>query len=153
MNENIVNNLPDTLNDLSGTLENLAGETTAAVTENLGGALSLERWAYAGRMTLIGMVMIFAVLAILWGVLVIFEKVLSKDKPKASNVAVAAPTPVADPVPVVSTSDDEITVAVIAAAVAAYMADTGESEAVYDGGFRVVSFRRVQGGKAWNSKN
>lgn len=145
----------DTITNLTENLENLADISPETVVDGLGGALSLERWAYAGRMTLIGMVMIFAVLAILWGVLVIFEKLMSKDRPKASNVAVAAPapTPVADPVPVVSTSDDEITVAVIAAAVAAYMADTGESEAVYNGGFRVVSFRRVQGGKAWNSKN
>ena len=42
--------------------------------------------------------------------------------------------------------------AVIAAAIAAYMADEGNTDAAYNGGFRVVSFRRVQGGKAWNSK-
>ena len=152
MNDTITN-LTENLTNLSP--ENLVENVVENVGGDLGGALSLERWAYAGRMTLIGMVMIFAVLAILWGVLVIFEKVLSKNVSKTVKTAPVspAPAPAAEPIPVASTSDDEITVAVIAAAVAAYMADAGESEAVYDGGFRVVSFRRVQGGKAWNSKN
>ncbi|MBQ7293778.1 MAG: OadG family protein [Clostridia bacterium] len=129
---------------------------TLAETDVLGGAFSLDRWAYAGRMTLIGMVMIFSVLAILWGVLVIFEKLMSKASPKPTAVEptpAPAVAPVVEEVPVASVAEDEIIAAVIAAAVAAYMADGGSAETVYNGGFRVVSFRRVQGGKAWNSKN
>ena len=122
----------------------------------LGGAMSLERWAYAGRMTLIGMVMVFSVLAILWGVLVIFEKAMTKGTSKKEKKVETAPvvTPVVEETPVpVASSDDEVIAAVIAAAVAAYLSDGGSEEAVYNGGFRVVSFRRVQGGKAWNSKH
>ena len=50
----------------------------------------------------------------------------------------------------VLTKDDGALVAVITAAVAAYMAESGET--VPEGGFRVVSFTRVRGGKPWNSK-
>ena len=122
--------------------------------ENLGGAFSPERLELAGQMTLLGMVMIFAVLATLWGVLVIFQKIMDRSAAKPAEAPKAAPAPVAaEPAPVVTSSDDEVIAAVIAAAVAAYMADGGDADTAYNGGFRVVSFRRVQGGKAWNSKH
>ena len=124
--------------------------------ENLGGAFSPERLELAGQMTLLGMVMIFAVLAILWGILVIFHKIMARDTetPTQAIKATPAPAPAAASVPVAAVSnDDEVIAAVIAAAVAAYMADEGNTETAYNGGFRVVSFRRVQGGKAWNSKH
>ena len=126
----------------------------ATATENLGGAFSPERWGYAGQMTLLGMVMIFLVLAILWGILAVFAKVMEKGSnvSAAKPVAVSAPAPAAKPAPAAASSDDEVIAAVIAAAVAAYMSAEGNNEAAYNGGFRVVSFRRVQGGKAWNSK-
>lgn len=113
-----------------------------------------ERWALAGQMTLLGMVMIFSVLALLWGVLIIFQKTMGREQsaPKTEEVKVEKPAPVVEEAPVVTSGDDEIIAAVIAAAVAAYMAEEGNTEAAYNGGFRVVSFRRVQGGKAWNSK-
>ena len=127
----------------------------ATVAEDLGGAFSAARWTYAGEMTLLGMVMIFLVLGALWGILAIFSRVMIQNAVKPASAPVApAPTPVvAEAAPVVSSSDDEVIAAVIAAAVAAYMADEGNTESAYNGGFRVVSFRRVQGGKAWNSKN
>ena len=124
--------------------------------ENLGGAFSPERLELAGQMTLLGMVMIFAVLGLLWGVLVVFQRIMTRDtaNPAEAPKAASAPAPVAEAVPVTAVSnDDEVIAAVIAAAVAAYMADEGNTEAAYNGGFRVVSFRRVQGGKAWNSKH
>lgn len=123
-------------------------------TENLGGAFSPERWAYAGQMTLLGMVMVFSVLAILWGVLAIFEKAMAQgtEKPAEKPAEVSVTAPVAEAAPVASSSDDEVIAAVIAAAVAAYMAAEGNTDGSYNGGFRVMSFRRVQGGKAWNSK-
>ena len=124
--------------------------------ENLGGAFSPERLELAGQMTLLGMVMIFAVLGLLWCVLAIFQRIMTRDtaKPVEAPKAAPAPAPVAEAAPVAAVSnDDEVIAAVIAAAVAAYMADEGNTEAAYNGGFRVVSFRRVQGGKAWNSKH
>ena len=124
--------------------------------ENLGGAFSPERLELAGQMTLLGMVMIFAVLGLLWGVLVVFQRIMTRDtaNPAEAPKAAPVPAPVAEAVPVTAVSnDDEVIAAVIAAAVAAYMAGEGNTEAAYNGGFRVVSFRRVQGGKAWNSKH
>ena len=113
----------------------------------MGGAFSAERLALAGQMTLIGMGMIFAVLSILWGVLAIFKLIFVKPAPKK-----AEPSPVVAPAPepVAEESNDEELIAVITAAVAAYRAS--EDPAATEGGFRVVSFRRANGGKAWNSK-
>jgi len=124
---------------------------------DMGGAFSPERLALAGQMTLIGMGMIFAVLAILWGVLAIFKLIFAKPEPKkakAEKKPAPAPAPVAEPTPVVAPavaaqSDDEL-VAVITAAVAAYIAT--EEPNAYQGGFRVVSFRRANGGRSWNAK-
>lgn len=122
--------------------------------ENLGGAFSPERLELAGQMTLLGMVMVFSVLAILWLILVVFQKVMARDAEMPVETSKPEPVPVAEPAPVAAVSNDnEVIAAVIAAAVAAYMADGGDAETVYNGGFRVVSFRRVQGGKAWNSKH
>lgn len=127
----------------------------AADYSNLGGAFSPERLELAGQMTLLGMVMIFSVLGLLWVVLAIFQRIMTGKTEKNAPVTnvVSTPAPVAEAVPVAASNDDEIIAAVIAAAVAAYMADEGNTEAAYNGGFRVVSFRRVQGGKAWNSKH
>ena len=134
----------------------LINKALSADYSNLGGAFSSERLALAGQMTLLGMVMIFSVLGLLWVVLAVFQKIMTRDTAKPAEAPKAAPAlaPVAETVPVAAVSnDDEVIAAVIAAAVAAYMADEGNADAAYNGGFRVVSFRRVQGGKAWNSKN
>ena len=48
----------------------------------------------------------------------------------------------------VSEANDAELVAIITAAVAAYMAEEGTE---YAGGFRVVSFKRVRGGRTWNA--
>ena len=77
---------------------------------------------------------------------------MSKESITPVEKPVSVPTPIVKTPPVAASSDDEVIAAVIAAAVAAYMADEGNTESAYSGGFRVVSFRRVQGGKAWNSK-
>ena len=104
---------------------------------------------------LLGMGMVFSVLAILWGILSIFKLVFVGKSPKAENPAAkkevkaepaAAPAPVSVPE---AQSNDEL-IAVLTAAVAAYMAEEGTP--VADGSFRVVSFRRVGGSRAWNSK-
>ncbi len=127
-------------------------KAVAEVDVSATGAFSPERLALAGEMTLLGMLMIFSVLSLLWAIIAIFSKVMENSAKKPA--AVAAPAPVLDTaLAVVQSNDDETIAAVIAAAVAAYMSSEGYSEEVYNGGFRVVSFRRVQGGKAWNSKH
>ena len=131
----------------------LINKALSADYANLGGAFSSERLALAGQMTLLGMVMIFAVLGLLWGVLAVFQKVMASKNQKHAAAPKAAPAPVVE-APVAATSnDDEVIAAVIAAAVAAYMADEDNTQTANSSGFRVVSFRRVQGGKAWNSKH
>ena len=110
----------------------------------------------AGTTPVLGMLMIFVVLALLWGILSIFKLVFAgstpapkKQQEKVEKTVVTETTaPVAASAP--AQTDDGQLVAILTAAVAAYMADEGiEAPA---GGFRVVSFKRVQGGRAWNSK-
>lgn len=122
-------------------------------TTELGGAFSAERWAYAGKMTLLGMVMVFAVLALLWGILAIFQKVMSRGETKPTNASASASQKVAETTAASASSDDEMLAAVITSAIAAYMADENDASSTCDKGFKVVSFRRVQGGKAWNLKH
>ncbi len=118
---------------------------------------SADAWSYAGQMTLLGIGMVFAVLAVLWAILAIFKLVFAgptpkktqkpekKQEPKPEPITQTPTTPAA---PVAQTNDAEL-VAIITAAVAAYMAEEGTE---YTGGFRVVSFKRVRGGRTWNAK-
>ncbi|MBQ2999654.1 MAG: OadG family protein [Clostridia bacterium] len=132
-----------------------------ALSAELGGAFSAARWAYAGKMTLLGMLMIFSVLAVLWAVLAIFQVIFAGKTPKTPKVKEAKKKTVA----AANDSDDVLgvviaagigayqedkereLVAVLTAAVSAYRASEGEHSE-----FRVVSFRRTSGGRAWNSK-
>lgn len=133
----------------------LAASSGAA---DLGGAFSPERWVYAGQMTLLGMVMVFAVLAILWIVLSLFKVLFVKreEEPQKNEAAVEKAekpveiAPVVTPAPVSAHTDEELVI-ILTAAVAAYIESEGQSES-YAGGFRVVSFRRVGGGRSWNAK-
>ncbi len=117
-------------------------------------ALTYETIELMWQTPLLGMGMVFAVLAILWGVLAIFKLVFAGKTPKEpkpvkvkpveqTSVQTVAPAPVAQ-------SNDAELVAIITAAVAAYMAEEGTD--AYSGGFRVVSFKRVRGGRTWNTK-
>ena len=130
----------------------LKATLVTAVSTELGGAFSAERWAYAGRMTLLGMVMIFAVLGLLWAVLAVFKLVMvgKEAKPAQKNAiaeAIAESASVAEEPEAV---DDGELVAVIAAAIAAYRASEG-MDAADASAFRVVSFRRAANGRAWNA--
>lgn len=112
-----------------------------------------ERAGVAGSVTLLGMIAIFAVLTILWGVIEVLHQALNRGKQKdapAAPAAKAAPAPVKAPKPAPAeqkpaaaapapAQNDDALVAVISAAVAAAMEEEG-----YTGGFRVVSFRRTQ---------
>ena len=116
-----------------------------------------ERAAYSLRMTVVGMLMIFAVLALLWAVLAVSKAVFydapkkrmqkseSSVKPAAAVAAPAAPAPA--PTSPVAPTDDAAIVAAITAAIAAMRADEGCTS-----GFRVVSFRKADQSRAWNRK-
>ena len=122
-----------------------------------------ERAAYAGRMMLVGMLMVFAVLTLLWGVLAISKTVFydmakkrAEQASAASDVAAASMTvsssaPVSNVSPLSAApstaSDDGAIIAAITAAIAAARAEEGNG-----GAFRVVSFRRAQDTRAWNRK-
>ena len=99
-----------------------------------------ERAGYAGRMFLIGMVTIFAALAILWGALALFrmlagsanrEKAPKEELPpnEAPIVAPSVPAP----------ADDGAIVAAITAAISVVLAEENGGTCP---AFRVVSFKR-----------
>ena len=95
-----------------------------------------------GSYAIVGLLTVFAVLAIIWGVLELFHFIShGKAKKKSDSVApTVTVAPASEPAPIVSApasqlNDDEI-IAVIAAAIA-----TAQSENPI-GSFRVVSFKR-----------
>ena len=98
-----------------------------------------ERVSYAGRMLLIGMGAIFLSLALLWGVLEVFKRLVVREGKKP---AAAAPAPVAVPAqaPAAEPSDDALIAAITAAVAATLAAENGGVAP----GFRVVSFKKVQ---------
>ena len=123
-------------------------------------ALTSETLTMLWQVPLLGMMMVFAVLATLWGILTLFKLVFVGKTPKEQKAPKAPKAPKAENKPQIATadvsaaapvaqSDDAQLIAVITAAVAAYMAEEGTD---YAGGFRVVSFKRVRGGRTWNSK-
>ncbi len=131
--------------------------------EDLGGAFSAERWLYVGQMLVVGLGMVFLVLAILWIILLIFEKTMGTgEKPakpakaeKPAKVEKPAPVkpaaPVAPAAPAVTpASDDGALVAAITAAIAATIASDEGLSHQFASGFRVVSFRQKSGKGAWN---
>ena len=114
-----------------------------------------ERAEYALQGTVTGMVMVFAVLGLLFGIIslskVVFYDVPERKKKKKQKTH-ASPTAV-DPAPVAAaeknqSEDDGQLIAVITAAVAA-MIESGDYKDEFAGGFRVVSFKRSAKG-AWN---
>ena len=122
-----------------------------------------QRVEYALQGTVTGMVMVFAVLALL-ALIVSLSKVVfytmpqkraeKKEKARqdalAKNAAPAEPVAPATPAPVAESQDDGELAAVITAAIAA-MIDSSEYKNEFVGGFRVVSFKRSTQ-SAWNRK-
>ena len=99
------------------------------------------------------MAMIFAVLSILWAVLALFKFIFAKPVKAKKTEPVAEEEPETVEIveePVADETDDGELIAVITAAIAAYMASEEPNAA--PNGFRVVSFRRANGGKSWNTK-
>ena len=132
-------------------------QVTEQVTEeDLGGIFSPKRIEYAITVTVQGMLMIFAVLALLWGVVAVFKVFLHDipEKRKAKKAALAsAVAQVAQPDPEIVPEPDEDEgeiVAAITAAIAAVL-QSEEYADEFASGFRVVSFQRKGG--AWNQDN
>ncbi len=89
----------------------------------------------------IGLGTVFAVLAILWGVLELMRVIFTakSDAPKKDYEQKAAPAP--NPAPAPAATDDTELVAVLAAALAAYLGQPTSS-------FRIRNYRRVA--PVWN---
>lgn len=122
----------------------------AAADADLGGFMSPERLELAGQVVLIGLGMVFAVLALLWGILVIFGKVMTRQKKQADEPTPAPEAPAEQTVSAVSESepavpsaeDDGELIAVITAAVAAAIESDEVLSSRFASGFRVVSFKK-----------
>ena len=119
-----------------------------------------ERLEYALQGTVTGLLMVFAVLGLLYGIIslskVVFydipeKKRMKKQKVHTAPAVVVAPTPAPVAVAEESAAEDEgELIAVITAAVAA-MIESGDYKNEFVGGFRVVSFKR-SAQSAWNRK-
>ncbi len=133
-------------------------DTEVEVEEDLGGAFSGARWSYALRMTLLGMGMVFAVLALLWFILAIFKNALGEKSERKkpvmteSEATTASPAAVSAPSASTAASDmpDGATVAAITAAISAMIESDPALASQFAGGFRVVSFKKKSGKTAWN---
>ena len=120
-----------------------------------------ERLSESVQMTLLGMCAVFAVLAVIWFVLLLFKVFFYKDPNKKSKKEKS--TKLAEPVvenqaaavqDTNSTNDsNNATIAAIMAAISAYIAEDPDLSQEYSGGFRVVSFKRVRSKANWNNKN
>ncbi len=127
--------------------------TAGSSEEDLGPALSAARWGYAGRMTLLGVGMVFAVLALLWLILSIFKHAFAKEPAKKKTEAPASTPAPATPVPAPTAapaSNDDALIAAITAAIAATIESDPALQARFVGGFRVVSFKKKSGKTSWN---
>lgn len=114
-------------------------DTTALASEALPETLS-DKAMFALENSVLGLVIVFAVLAILFIVVKIVASIMGKGGEKKSAEAKptpAAPTAPPTPAPVPQTDDGEI-IAAITAAISLML----EAEGKDPRGFRVVSFRR-----------
>ena len=133
--------------------ESETAEVVVETEEDLGSILSPARISYAIRMTVLGMGMVFSVLALLWLVLVIFKNVLAEKPAKAKAKAEEAPEPAPAPAPAVTPApagDDPAIIAAITAAIAATIDSDPALSQQFAGGFRVVSFKKKSGKTSWN---
>lgn len=131
-------------------LQTVVAAVAESSDENFGGFMSPQRLEIAGQVVLIGMGMVFAVLALLWGVLAVFGKLMSsrnrKSEPSVAPAAVPAPvsdtirTP--DSVKDCPAEESDELVAVITAAVAAAIQSDEVLSSRFASGFRVVSFKK-----------
>ncbi len=144
-----------------------AANTVAEETVDYGKAFSSERLSLAGMTALLGIVMIFSVLAILY-IVVSISKIFLYDIPRKrtqrndaekeekEDTPVSVPTAepmtdaVVEAVPEYAEDDAEIAAAITAAIAVMLSGDEYKNE--FAGGFRVVSFKRSATGSAWNKR-
>lgn len=109
-----------------------------------------EKFSLGLKVMALGMATVFAVLAILWVILLLFRVVFYREKKPELKKAAPAPAPVKapapTPVPEAGAEDNGAIITAITAAIAAYTA--GDEE--FATGFRVVSFRRAEHASPWN---
>ena len=113
-----------------------------------------DRLSYGLQMTATGMLVVFAVLGIIFLVMLLSRAVFHREAKKpASPAPVAAPVPQAQaaPAPAAPASDDAL-IAVLTAAVAAVLADEAAAQGTAVPAFRVVSFQRSSRGRTWNGR-
>lgn len=107
-----------------------------------------ERCLYALRVSLIGMVAVFGVLALIWGILTLlrlFIEFVEKAKTrKKKNTVPEESADIAEEEISGKAADDGELIAVITAAVMAARADEAEKNGCTQKGFRVVSFKRSE---------
>ena len=127
----------------------------AKATADLGGAFSGERIKYSLEMTALGLVAVFAVLALIWLILAIFKLFLYDSSNKKSKSSTQEKTvnveQKVESAPAPTTENDAI-VAAITSAISAYIAEDPQLSEQYANGFKVVSFKRVRDKAFWNSK-
>ena len=100
----------------------------------------------------LGAVLAFAAIGLLWAVLSVFKKVFGGSSQSQSTDDATVGVTAGNTAPAVPAQNaDAQLIAVLTAAVAAYMADENGTPAD-PSTFRVVSFKRVSPGRAWNSK-
>ena len=114
-----------------------------------------ERLQNGGKMILVLMAFVFSVIFIIFlsqtiisGLINGLQNKKDTDTPKQPVVKKEEPV-VAPSVQTTPDNDGDVTVAVITAALAAYLASTSPDGNVMP--FRVVSFKRKNSGKPWNS--
>ena len=108
-----------------------------------------DRLNYMGTGVLMGVVVVFAVLALLWLILEIFGAVARRGQSAPTASKVQAPAPVVETAPVAPVANDDEIVAAITAALAVYLEEAKASSPSVSG-FRVVSFKKVGTAAHWN---
>lgn len=124
-----------------------------------------ERLEYALQGTVTGMLMVFSVLGLLFGIVslskVFLYDIPNRDKNKGKKMnkvapvqpteAAPAPITVSEFTPVAEEREDDGELAAVITAAIAAMLDSEEYKNEFVGGFRVVSFKRSTK-SAWNKK-
>lgn len=122
--------------------------------DSLGGAFSPVRLREAFEVSILGLIAVFGVLSLIWLVLAVFKLIFAK-KDVVSTTPIkntSESNPQTATVNENRTADEELNVAIITAAIAAYISSDVELSKQYENGFKVVSFKRVRDKAHWNSK-
>lgn len=133
-------------------------EKNIPTNEELGGFFSADRVEWAILVSVQGILMVFAVLALLWGVIslmkVFLHDIPAKRAAKKNALTKAveqAAAPVEHPVVLAEPQEDDGEIVAAITAAITVMLQSEEYKGQFESGFRVVSFTRKGG--AWNKDN